>query len=83
MSLKHDDKTLTQTIGNARVVWRMRSMREGLQNELVGTHGTQLSGGKILNTCTVLYGSHQPQVAIEKLLSKKLVRLKDRGLTFI
>lgn len=33
MSLKHDDKTLTQTIGNARAVWRTRSMREGLQNE--------------------------------------------------
>lgn len=35
MSLKHDDKTLTQTIGNARVVRKTRSMREGLENEEV------------------------------------------------
>lgn len=57
-----------------------RSMRE---SKLLGTHGSQLSDRKILNTCTVPYGSHQSQVAVEELLSKKLVRLKDRGLTFI
>lgn len=53
------------------------------ESKLLGTHGSQLSDRKILNPCTVPYGSHQSQVAVEELLSKKLVRLKDRGLTFI